>query len=108
MVNLNQEVFGRVYFPVRSNGLKDIGAFVGASWDEVDASGLQSLVWRHLWEDSHDTCLEEKLRHYNQDDCRALVLLWDELARLGGTATSVDPHDQHSNGLRAGGVRNPQ
>jgi len=92
MVNLNQEVFGRVYFPVRSNGLKDIGAFVGASWDEVDASGLQSLVWRHLWEDSHDTCLEEKLRHYNQDDCRALVLLWDELARLGGTATSVDPH----------------
>ena len=39
MVNLNEEVFGRVYFPVRSNGLKDIGAFLGASWAEPDASG---------------------------------------------------------------------
>ena len=54
MVNLNEEVFGRVYFPVRSNGLKDIGAFLGASWAEPDASGLQSLVWRHRWEESHD------------------------------------------------------
>ena len=62
MVNLNEEVFGRVYFPVRSNGLKDIGAFLGASWAEPDASGLQSLVWRHLWEEAHDDGLKEKLR----------------------------------------------
>ena len=80
MVNLNEEVFGRVYFPVRSNGLKDIGAFLGASWVEPGASGLQSLVWRHLWEESHDASLKEKLVRYNQDDCSALVLLWDELA----------------------------
>ena len=33
MVNLNEEVFGRVYFPVRSNGLKDIGAVLGADLD---------------------------------------------------------------------------
>jgi len=91
MVNLSEEVFGRVYFPVRSNGLKDIGAFLGASWDEPEASGLQSLVWRHQWEGTHDPSLREKLRRYNQDDCRALVLLWDELARLGGRAVSADP-----------------
>ena len=35
MVNLNEEVFGRVYFPVRSNGLKDIGA----SWRDLDRAG---------------------------------------------------------------------
>ena len=91
MVNLNEEVFGRLYFPVRSNGLKDIGAFLGASWAEPGASGLQSLVWRHLWEETHEINLKEKLRHYNQDDCRALVLLWDELMRLGGSAASADP-----------------
>jgi hypothetical protein len=91
MVNLSKEVFGRVYFPVRSNGLKDIGVFLGASWDEPEASGLQSLVWRHQWEGTHDPGLREKLRRYNQDDCRALVLLWDELARLGGRADSADP-----------------
>jgi predicted RecB family nuclease len=91
MVNLNEEVFGRVYFPVRSNGLKDIGAFLGASWDEPEASGLQSLVWRHQWEGTHDATLREKLRRYNENDCQALVLLWDELGRLGGRALSAEP-----------------
>jgi predicted RecB family nuclease len=91
MVNLNEEIFGRVYFPVRSNGLKDIGAFLGASWAEPNASGLQSLVWRHRWEEAHDDGLKEKLRRYNREDCDALVLLYDELARLGGPTTSADP-----------------
>jgi predicted RecB family nuclease len=91
MVNLNEEVFGRVYFPVRSNGLKDIGGFLGASWAEPGASGLQSIAWRHRWEEAHDAALKEKLVRYNQDDCWALVLLWDELVRLGGTAASADP-----------------
>jgi predicted RecB family nuclease len=92
MVNLNEEVFSRVYFPVRSNGLKDIGAFLGATWSVPDASGLQSLVWRHLWEESNDDGLKEELRRYNREDCDALVTLYDELARLGGTGTSADPH----------------
>jgi hypothetical protein len=91
MLNLSEEVFARVYFPARSNGLKDIGAFLGAGWDERGASGLQSLVWRHQWEGTHDATLREKLRRYNENDCQALVLLWDELGRLGGRALSADP-----------------
>jgi predicted RecB family nuclease len=90
-VNANEEVFGRVYFPVRSNGLKDIGSFLGAIWSSPDASGLQSLVWRHRWEESHDDGLKARLRQYNRDDCDALVLLYDELARLGGPTKSADP-----------------
>jgi hypothetical protein len=39
----------------------------------------------------HEASLKEKLHRYNQDDCRALVLLWDELVRLGGRAVSADP-----------------
>jgi hypothetical protein len=29
--NVNSYVYGRVYFPVRSNRLKDIGKFIGAT-----------------------------------------------------------------------------
>ncbi|MDT8303776.1 MAG: TM0106 family RecB-like putative nuclease, partial [Sedimentisphaerales bacterium] len=50
MVNVNSFVFGKVYFPTRSNRLKDLGACVGASWSEPDPSGLKSLVWRYRWE----------------------------------------------------------
>jgi predicted RecB family nuclease len=88
MVNLNEVIFGRVYFPVRSNGLKAIGRFLGATWADPDASGLQSLVWRHRWEESRDAGLQEKLTRYNQEDCLALRSLWDELLRIKESAGS--------------------
>jgi predicted RecB family nuclease len=50
LVNVNRYIYGKVYFPVRSNGLKDIGTFIGAKWTSPYASGLQSIVWRHHWE----------------------------------------------------------
>jgi predicted RecB family nuclease len=34
----------KVYFPVQSNGLKEIGKFLGARWTAANASGLQSLI----------------------------------------------------------------
>jgi predicted RecB family nuclease len=90
MVNLNKEVFGRVYFPVRSNSLKAIGGFLGAVWAEPNASGLQSLVWRYRWEESRDDGLRARLLRYNQDDCLAVQLLWDELLRIKFSAESND------------------
>ena len=54
LVNVNRYIYGKVYFPVRSNGLKDIGHFIGAKWTSPHASGLQSLVWRHQWEATQD------------------------------------------------------
>src|SRR4029434_11118123 len=47
LVNVNRYIYVKVYFPVRSNRLKDIGTFIGAQWTSPIASGLQSLVWRH-------------------------------------------------------------
>src|SRR5436853_5972478 len=49
LVNVNKHIYGKVYFPVWSNRLKDIGHFIGAQWTSPHASGLQSLVWRHHW-----------------------------------------------------------
>jgi hypothetical protein len=40
---VHRALYGKVYFPVRSNGLKDIGHFLGAQWTAPNASGLQSL-----------------------------------------------------------------
>ncbi len=41
-------VYGNVYFPTYSNGLKDIGHFLGCQWTEPDASGIQSRVAQTL------------------------------------------------------------
>jgi predicted RecB family nuclease len=88
LVNVNSFIYGKVYFPSKSNGLKELGALVGATWNSPEASGLQSLVWRYQWEESRDARLKDKLMRYNQDDCQALQRLLDELRNIGKVAMS--------------------
>ena len=88
LVNISTHIFGNIYFPVRSNTLKDIGRFIGFKWRSEDASGLQSLVWRHKWEQSGDTAHRERLVEYNEDDCVALRQLTDVITRIKDNATS--------------------
>lgn len=93
LVNVSQWVYGRVYFPVRSNGLKDVGRFLGATWRSPDASGLQSLVWRHRWEEKREERYKKILLEYNEDDCQALRLLFDKLILIketGDTESAAD------------------
>jgi len=86
MVNVNSFVFGKVYFPTKSNRLKDLGVCVGASWSAPDPSGLQSLVWRYRWEETGRKKLKEMLLSYNREDCHAARLLTGELQDLTDAA----------------------
>jgi predicted RecB family nuclease len=89
LVNVTRYIYGKVYFPVRSNGLKDIGHYIGAKWTSPHASGLQSLVWRHQWESTQDAQWRDVLEHYNREDCQALKLLVDALSRLQHAAHTL-------------------
>jgi predicted RecB family nuclease len=72
MVNVLHVIHRHVYFPTYSNTLKDIGKFLGCGWSHPAASGVQSLVWRERWEQTHDPALKEVLTTYNREDCMAL------------------------------------
>jgi predicted RecB family nuclease len=98
LININKQIYGKVYFPVYSNRLKEVAGFVGATWTSPDASGLQSLVWRHYWDETHDSQYKSTLLRYNEEDCRALKLLVDELSKIKNFAdnlTEVDFADRH-------------
>jgi predicted RecB family nuclease len=90
LVNMASFVYGKVYFPVRSNGLKSLGRFVGAAWTDPKASGLQSLVWRHRWEMTRDEWFRQSLLRYNREDCEAVRLLVNRLDQIMRDAAS-DP-----------------
>jgi predicted RecB family nuclease len=88
LVNISASIYGKVYFPVRSNNLKELGRYLGATWSSTESSGLQSLVWRHHWETSSESCYKQMLLTYNEEDCRALLLLTNELTKIAETADS--------------------
>ena len=71
-VNLLSFIYAQIYFPTFSNGLKEIGKWLGSHWSENEPSGLKAIAWRHKWESSLDQALKTSLVDYNADDCRAL------------------------------------
>jgi len=82
LINIVNSIFGKIYFPVYSNRLKEIGNYLGATWSSSDASGIQSLVWRYLWEESQNEKHKKLLIEYNLGDCIALKLLVDNLTEI--------------------------
>jgi predicted RecB family nuclease len=88
LVNVNTFIFGKVYFPARSNTLKELGRLFGATWSSPDASGLQSVVWRMQWQASREANLKEQLLAYNIEDCNALAILVSELRKIGQSSTA--------------------
>lgn len=88
LVNVNRFVFGKAYFPARSNRLKDLGSLIGATWDSKSASGIQSLVWRYRWEETRNDELKNRLIRYNLADCNAVRLLTVTLRDIAQFADS--------------------
>ncbi|HUY92234.1 MAG TPA: TM0106 family RecB-like putative nuclease [Pirellulales bacterium] len=70
--NVLSVIYSHIYFPTRSNGLKDVATLLGFRWSVEEASGLQALAWRLAWELEEKEALKQKLVRYNQEDCLAL------------------------------------
>lgn len=93
LVNISNSIFGKIYFPVYSNRLKELGNYIGATWTSNNASGIQSLVWRHLWEETQDEKFKQLLITYNSEDCNALKLLTDKLLQIQESASILPEID---------------
>jgi transposase-like protein len=82
LVNVNKHIYGKVYFPVYSNRLKELSTFIGATWTSPKASGLQSLVWRYRWGETLTEKYKMLLVTYNEEDCVALKKLAESLSGM--------------------------
>jgi predicted RecB family nuclease len=87
-VNVLSAVHASVYFPTFSNGLKEVGRYLGCTWKEDGASGLQSLVWRACWEQDGEEAWKDKLLAYNMEDCSALRKVTEFIQTVGEAARS--------------------
>ena len=74
-VNVLSIVYEHVFFPTYSNGLKDIGSYLGFRWTSESASGINSLVWRARFEITKNEIFKGRLIEYNLEDCFSLRLL---------------------------------
>ncbi|GJM01487.1 MAG: hypothetical protein DHS20C07_31660 [Methyloligella sp.] len=86
LFNINTCIYGKLYFPVYSNSLKDICNYLGLSWSSPNASGLQSIVWRHEYDQSKDDIYRDLLQTYNIEDCLNLKGLTEYIREIAANA----------------------
>jgi RNase_H superfamily len=101
LVNILSIVYAHFYFPTYSNGLKEVGGWLGCSWTGENASGAQCIAWRARWESTHDEQWKARLIEYNQEDCVALQRVTDFLY----AACTLTPTTQEAQRHEAGGVQ---
>jgi predicted RecB family nuclease len=87
-INLVGCIYGKIYFPTFSNGLKEVGRYLGFEWAWKTASGAATPLLRRAWELSDDSQLKSILIGYNLDDCRAASVVAVAIGRVldGGTS----------------------
>ena len=88
-VNVLALIYGTIYFPAYSNGLKDVASTLGFSWTEKSASGIQSLVWRRCWERGEGDDFKNKLVVYNLEDCSALKIVTERIRQIVDACKAV-------------------
>ena len=103
--NVLSVVYGRVYFPTYSNGLKDIASYLGFKWSIEEPSGQRSLALRREWELTRSETAKQDLINYNADDCAALEVVVRTLLQLiprdGDSPTALPyPNSVHVDSLR--------
>jgi predicted RecB family nuclease len=89
--NVLSVIHPHVYFPVYSNGLKDIGRSLGFEWAQENVTGLQAMVWRENWNKTKAPDIKAQLVQYNQDDCRALKHVVESIGRLISSDAPTPP-----------------
>ncbi|SPE29774.1 transposase [Candidatus Sulfopaludibacter sp. SbA6] len=103
--NILSVVYGRVYFPTYSNGLKDIASYLGFKWSIEEPSGQRSLALRRAWELTGSETAKQDLINYNTDDCAALEVVVKTLLQLiprdGASPTALPfPNAVHVDSLK--------
>ena len=89
-----------VYFPVYSNGLKDIASFLGVTWTGKVTSGIDCIAARMRWEESKESAIKEEIVDYNRQDCLALQRVANFLVSLGSSESTANPLVQQASEIQ--------
>ena len=74
-------------WPLASYSLKSLAVFLGFKWRDETPSGALSIQWFNDYIDTGDREILKRILLYNEDDCKATMVLKDALAKLSHDLT---------------------
>ena len=69
-------------WPTYSYSVKDLAQYLGFRWRDESPSGAESIEWYHRWLEFKNPEIKERILQYNEDDCRAMMVLLEGIQSL--------------------------
>ncbi len=82
VIDLYQIVLKNTDWPVGSYSLKALAQYLGFSWRDKTPSGALSIQWFNDYIKSKDESILNRILLYNEDDCKATMVLKDGLHEM--------------------------
>jgi predicted RecB family nuclease len=82
VIDLYQIIQSKTDWPVGSYSLKALATYLGFKWRDESPSGALSIQWFNNYIESNDENILKRILEYNEDDCKALMVLKDNLVEL--------------------------
>ncbi len=86
MVDLSPLTTNAFAFPTHGEGLKNIARHLGFEWRQDDVNALASVALYSQWvgSEAKNSVAKQKILDYNEDDCRATMVVCDWLRTRPG------------------------
>jgi predicted RecB family nuclease len=82
VIDLYNIVQKQTDWPVSSYSLKTLATYLGFKWRDETPSGALSIQWFNKFLETKDEAILNRIKEYNEDDCRATMILKDKLEKL--------------------------
>jgi len=69
-------------WPLGSYSIKAIATYLGFKWRDETPSGALSIQWFNKYLETKDASILKRILEYNEDDCKATMILKDALEKL--------------------------
>ncbi|MEW5894444.1 MAG: TM0106 family RecB-like putative nuclease [Candidatus Omnitrophota bacterium] len=69
-------------WPTYNYSVKTLAQHLGFNWRDENPSGAASIQWFNEWCESKDAKILQRILDYNEDDCKAMIIVKDKLSSL--------------------------
>jgi uncharacterized protein len=88
VIDLYQVVLKQTDWPLSSYSIKELAVYLGFQWRDKTPSGALSIQWYNQYLETGDKKILKRILEYNEDDCKATMVVKDGIEKLTKAASS--------------------
>ena len=81
VIDLYDSILKKTDWPLSNFSIREIAVYLGFNWRDKTPSGALSIQWYNKYLETRDPEILKRILEYNEDDCKATMVIKDFLCR---------------------------